>query len=331
MATTHTPRTTRSQAPLQTASSGETSAEAVTLQAALREIQQLREERLQQQAQFETMLLQRDEELRRLEERIQTRENQLSPCHSRNVESSLLENSARNELGYKLKPDNFDGSVPLREFLTQYNLIARANNWNDKMKTIVLASCLRGKARSVLDGIVEIEEFKFADLISKLELRFGDGHLFQTYYTQFTNRKQKFSEDLASLGTDLERLSRLAYPECDENVRDKIACAQFIAALSDGFVKRTLQLEGIVSLKLAVERAMAVKSIQESCFSKNKNEHENSKFKFNKFNGESQQFKRNSEKQREGENIKKIMKSAFFLIIKIIKVKNAGNVGTLPV
>lgn len=183
-----------------------------------------REERLRQQAQFEVELHRREEELRRLEERMRLRENQLSPSNNRNIENRLRENFAGNELGYKLKPDNFDGGVPLREFLTQHNLIARANNWNENMKTIVLASCLRGKARSLLDGIVEIEELKFADLMSKLELRFGDGHLAQTYYTQFTNRKQKFSEDLASLGADIERLSRLAYPECNDNVRNKIAC-----------------------------------------------------------------------------------------------------------
>jgi len=79
-------------------------------------------------------------------------------------------------------------------------------------------------------------------------------------------------------------------------VRDKIACAQFIAALSDGFLKRTLQLENITSLKTAVERAMAVKVIQENSFSKNKfnqNDNNNKYNKFNKFN-----------KQKNEENIK---------------------------
>jgi hypothetical protein len=60
------------------------------------------------------------------------------------------------------------------------------------------------------------------------------------YYTQFINRKQKFSEDFATLGADVERLSRLAYPECSKEVRDKIACAQFVTALSEEFIKRTV-------------------------------------------------------------------------------------------
>jgi len=65
-------------------------------------------------------------------------------------------------------------------------------------------------------------------------------HSLQNYYSQFTNRKQKFGENIASLGFDIERLSQLAYPECSDSIRYKIACAQFVSALFDRFVKRTL-------------------------------------------------------------------------------------------
>jgi hypothetical protein len=141
---------------------------------------------------------------------------------------------------------------------------------------------LKGKARSILDGIHEVENLEFEKLKSRLELRF-EVHLTQVYYTQFTNRKQKLSEDLTTLSADLERLSRLAYPECTDIIRDKIACAQFIAALSDGFIKRTLQLENVTSLKSAIERAMAIKVVQKNSFKgyefykKNKGTEEDSK------------------------------------------------------
>jgi len=57
----------------------------------------------------------------------------------------------------------------------------------------------------------------------------------------------------------------LAYPECSYAMCDKIACAQFIIALSDRFIKRMLQLEGVTSLDLAI-RAKAIKGIQEENF-----------------------------------------------------------------
>jgi len=149
----------------------------------------------------------------------------------------------------------------LREFFSQFELIARANRWNDEIKTITLASYLGGKARAVLECVEDIESLNYAELKAELELRFGEAYLAQSYYSLFTNRKQKTGEDEATLGSDIERLSQLAYPECSHQVREKIACAQFISALSNKFVRRTFQLEGVTSLKMAVQKAMTVKVI----------------------------------------------------------------------
>ena len=237
----------------------------------LEELRGMREEQAQQQREFV-------EALRRLQSSRAT-ENQLSLSDNirsaGNVGGALRESGASMEawgdmrapVGIKLKPDTFDGTSPLREFLTQFSLIANANRWSESEKAVVLASCLRGKARSLLDSCSASEgSLSFVELKSQLELRFGESELAQNFYTQFTNRKQSPGEDYATLGADLERLSRKAYSECTHEVRDKIACSQFIAALSDGFVKRTLQVEGITSLRVAIERAKTLKFINQSCF-----------------------------------------------------------------
>ncbi|RLU19061.1 hypothetical protein DMN91_009419 [Ooceraea biroi] len=121
---------------------------------------------------------------------------------------------ARRNLGYKLKPDVFDGTVPLRENFAQFSLIARANDWNKPAKAVALASSLRGKTQAVLYSVADAESLEFAELKSKLKLQFGESEFAQDYYHQFINRKQRFGEDFSTLGADLERLSRLAYPEC---------------------------------------------------------------------------------------------------------------------
>jgi len=128
---------------------------------------------------------------------------------------------------------------PCENFFLNLNL-SRARMTGATRSRLALAACLRGRARSVLDGIAEIGSVTFTELKSKLELRFGEGHSAQSCYFQFTNRRQKFGEDFVTLGTDLKRLVRLAYPECSLEVREKIACAQFISALTDGFIKHTL-------------------------------------------------------------------------------------------
>jgi len=130
-----------------------------------------------------------------------------------NFKFSGMNAFSREQFVYKFKPDTYDGTTPLREFLAQFNLVARANCWNDGAKAYVLASNLRGEARSILESIENLERLEFSELVSKLELRFGENLNAQNYYTQFTSRKQNFGEDFAALGADLERLSRLAYPE----------------------------------------------------------------------------------------------------------------------
>lgn len=278
MAMAHSPRRTRAQTPA--------TSDAESLRAVLQELQQLREERQQDQREqqqiqkeLRAQLEERDSALKRLEERLN---KQMSPSNnnisasaneSRNVAMHIgLNNTGMNVegervfAGLKVKSDTYDGTVSLREFLVQFSLISQANGWNDSAKAVALASCLRGKARTVLNTD-NLEKITFEEIKAKLELQFGESELMQNYYSQFTNRKILAGEDFATLGADLERLSRGAYPECSFVVRDKIACAQFIAAMSDNFIKRSLLTEGIVSLKAAIERAKILQSINENCFS----------------------------------------------------------------
>lgn len=259
---------------------------------AMEELRRMREERALQQLRQEalaTLLQRREEELSEL----RGRTSQLSLSNNRvlceggttipdarvNGERDTQDFFNPGVLGFKLKPDTYDGSAPLREFLAQFELISLANKWDDFAKSVALASSLRGKARSILDGVAELEKLSFFELKSKLEFRFGEEQLSQAYYSQFTNRKQKSGEDFVAFGAELERLARLAYSECSHELRDKIACAQFISALTSGFVKRTLQLENITSLKAAVQRAKAVKEILENN-SNTEGNSRNERFKF---------------------------------------------------
>ncbi|XP_024885692.1 uncharacterized protein LOC112463501 [Temnothorax curvispinosus] len=273
------------------------SAEAEIVRAMLQEMRQIREEHA-----AAALMRQRDTEPQRQER------SQLSPSVNRAHADSGSRVAVVNcggedprretEWGQniKLKPDTYDGTIPLREFFSQFELIARANGWSDASKTIILASCLRGKARSILENVQDLENLDYVELKSKLELRFGEGLHSQNYYLLFTNRKQKFGEDLAELGSDLERLARLAYPECPFPVRDKIACSQFISALSNGFIRRTFQLEGVTSLKFAIERAKVVKIIQGDSFEKRKKLYNNI---FERKNGKDARKENNEEKEGE--------------------------------
>jgi len=287
--------------------------EASAEQTVLAELRALREEMTRREDELVTRIERQAEQLRQLQEsqlsRFQFPLNNGAETNfvaageglNTNFGFSGMNAFSREQFTYKFKPDTFDGTASLREFLAQFNLVARANRWDDGAKAFVLASNLREEARSVLESIENLEKLEFPELVSKLELRFGENLNAQNYYTQFTSRKQNFGEDFAALGADLERLSRLAYPECPLNVRDKIACAQFVSAISDNFIKRTLQLEGITSLRLAIERAKAIKIIHADEFQKKNN--------FESQSGFENRVKENGERKKEGSNGKEEGKS----------------------
>lgn len=222
------------RATMETEASYSRASESTTMQRLLAEVQLMRQEREREQRGREQERQELHELRRQAEERRQNLTGQFLPLSSQIMSKQ------------QLKVDIFDGTGSIREYFCQFELIAWANNWNGSDKAVQLAAKLRGRAREVLINWEEVSGYD--QLKAKLELRFGDHIQQQNSYVHFSNRKQKPGEDFASRGDDLEQLARIAYPECTSEVREKILCAQFIAAISDGFIKRTLQLENIVSL-----------------------------------------------------------------------------------
>jgi len=80
-------------------------------------------------------------------------------------------------------------------------------------KVAVLASYLRRKARAVLESVQNLENLDFSELKSRLELRFGEAQSLQNYYSQFTNHKQKFGENIASFGSDNLKIISISISE----------------------------------------------------------------------------------------------------------------------
>lgn len=76
--------------------------------------------------------------------------------------------------------------------------------------------------------------------------------------------------------------------------------AVYFEVLFDGFIKRTLQLEEVTSLKIAIERAKAVKGIQEENFEKGRKNFNGRRFDFK--NKDHQQNFYNKNGKNEGSN-----------------------------
>jgi len=119
---------------------------------------------------------------------------------------------------------------------------------------------------------------------------------------------------------------RLVYPECSLEMREKIACAQFIFdLLMDGFIKRTLQipLEGVNFLRAAIKRSVAVKVIQQNSFSRGNKSYSREKFNFARGN--------NNKGREKGKKIGKKLEKKIFVTFMGMEVRNVGNAGQLGI
>nr|KAF7392475.1 hypothetical protein H0235_017474 [Vespula pensylvanica] len=145
-------------------------------------------------------------------------------------------NSGRNEnsinsignsvvgLDYPVNSDNYDRTKHFREFLIHFG---------------------------------DLSELTFLKLKTQLKMRFGENFNIQRNHMEFSNRKQKTGENLATLAADLNKLSRFAYEKYTADTQNTIACTQFINAVRNPLLPQTLQLERVKSLK-TVTRAIEI-------------------------------------------------------------------------
>ena len=74
---------------------------------------------------------------------------------------------------FKIGPQNFDGGSDFDEFFSQFEITCEINAWKNKEKSLYLANCLTGEARSLLDELDPEGRRNYDTLIEKLKNRFG--------------------------------------------------------------------------------------------------------------------------------------------------------------
>lgn len=79
----------------------------------------------------------------------------------------------RAELGYKLKPDTFDGTVPLHEFLPIQFSGPRESGSRNEIR------CVEPPGKSAFSFVENLETLNYEELKTKLQLRFGEEFLSQ--------------------------------------------------------------------------------------------------------------------------------------------------------
>ena len=159
------------------------------------------------------------------------------------------------------KPPPFDGRSSWDAYKLQFEMLADVNHWSDAERATYLAISLRGSALTVLTNVSPDHRGEYATLIAALNERFGSAHRTDLNRAKLKGRIRKRDEGLPELAEDVERLTRLAYPDASVEMIEILSKDQFIDALTDEDSRLRLRQNKPETLRHALEQALELESI----------------------------------------------------------------------
>ena len=159
------------------------------------------------------------------------------------------------------KPIPFDGGVPWESYKLQFELLAQMNGWSDRDKGLQLAISLRGPAMGVLSSLKPESRHDYQALMGALDIRFGVAHQKDLSRAKLKARMRQRGENLPELAEDIERLTRLSYPDAMTDMVETLARDQFLDAFAEELRLKVRQNRPS-TLRQALEIALEMESFE---------------------------------------------------------------------
>ena len=161
---------------------------------------------------------------------------------------------------FRMKPQNFCGTTDFDEFLSQFEITCEINNWQYKEKSLYLANCLTGDARSVLSELDHEGRRDYNTLVEKLANRCGSVNRSEIFRAQLKSRVRNKGESIPELAQAVKKLVRQAYPGVNKDVIETLSIDIFIDALTDSEIRLRVRELGPRTLADAERTALRLES-----------------------------------------------------------------------
>ena len=158
-----------------------------------------------------------------------------------------------------VRPSLFDGKSSWEAYQTQFKLLVELNHWMEQEKATNPAISLRGSALTVLTNLPEEQCSNFSALSAALKNRFGNNHQAELSRAHLHACIKRRDKTLPELAEDVERLTRLSYPEAAEAMVIVLAKDQFDTLPVKDMCLRIRQSRP-PSLRQALETALELES-----------------------------------------------------------------------
>ena len=178
-------------------------------------------------------------------------------------EKEMLERVGRKSQRPNIIPDRYNGKVPWKEYFRHFQSCREVNQWSDEQSASYLAASLQGTALRILgDRCTSENKPTYGELVKLLERRFGSSQQAENYLVELRHRRQGPKESLQELGQAVREMTVKAYPEIQEDARDRLAKNHFIDAVDSHSVREGIYRARPKNLDEAIQAALETENIE---------------------------------------------------------------------
>ena len=162
---------------------------------------------------------------------------------------------------FEVKLDTFDGAtINFEQYLSYFENCSELYQWDIGIQTPLLASNLRGQARTFYMSLPVHERRNFQSLVVRLIERFGECPHQSVWVTRLENRRRCAGESVIALGDDLRQLAQKAYADLDQRAHERLALNQLYRLISPDMLCRCIdcQCETVNEAVSLIDRYEAV-------------------------------------------------------------------------
>ncbi|CAI5670379.1 unnamed protein product [Oreochromis niloticus] len=166
-------------------------------------------------------------------------------CVPRQPPSDSEEDGDPRERVPTLRPGQYDGTTPWKEFLHRFKSCAEANYWSEKTMTTQLKFCLVGAAGAIIHRNPRSSKWNYRRLVDELETAYGPSsdHA-AAVAVELRQRERKPGEALHVFRDDIYGKVAVAYGDRAEIEQDSIAVEVFTNGLGDAEIVQNAMQQG---------------------------------------------------------------------------------------
>ena len=153
----------------------------------------------------------------------------------------------------EIEARRYNGRDPIDEYLVQFELLAARNYWTEAEKVSSLLCALDGPARSLLLEWNDPTTVNYKDVKRALIKRFGCTEQVQVHERALYQLRLNKGQSIQDLAHEIRMLARKAYPELDDETRERFNIKSFVRAIPDKTVSYKIKEKNPRTLQQACE------------------------------------------------------------------------------